>query len=125
MVAAARKRLPSLSFAVADAHELPFREHAFDDVLLFNVLPSVQHPQKVLNECARVLRKNGRLAVIALDAHDQLDVAKTYGHVHAGFKPSTLRKMLEKAELAVESCEVTSRERRAPHFQVVTAFASK
>jgi hypothetical protein len=33
--------------------------------------------------------------------------------------------MLQKAGLAVEACAITSRERRAPYFQVVTAYARK
>jgi ArsR family transcriptional regulator len=125
MVEAARRRLPSLAFELGDAHALPFRDHQFDDVLLFNVLPSAAHPAKVLSECARVLRKGGRVAIITLDAHDHLDVTSAYGHLHAGFKPSALRKLLDKSGLDVESCEVTSRERRAPHFSSVTAFALK
>jgi hypothetical protein len=32
---------------------------------------------------------------------------------------------LQKAGLDVEACGITSRERRAPYFQVVTASASK
>lgn len=125
MVEAARRRLPALTFELGDAHDLPFRDHQFDDVLLFNVLPSATHPSKVLAECARVLRKGGRAAIITLDAHDHLDVTSAYGHLHAGFKPSALRKLIDKSGLEVDSCEVTSRERRAPHFAVVTAFATR
>jgi len=33
--------------------------------------------------------------------------------------------LLEKAGLTVEQCAVTSREKRAPQFEVVTAFARK
>jgi len=33
--------------------------------------------------------------------------------------------MLQKAGLAVESCAVSSREKREPHFQVITAVAHK
>jgi ArsR family transcriptional regulator len=65
------------------------------------------------------------VAIITLDAHDHLDVTSAYGHLHAGFKPSALRKLIEKSGLEIDSCEVTSRERRAPHFSSVTAFATK
>jgi hypothetical protein len=33
--------------------------------------------------------------------------------------------MLAQAGLTVDACEVTSREHRQPHFQIVTAFARK
>lgn len=127
MIGAARARLkeqPNVRCEVASAEALPFPDHHFDDVLLFNVLASVQEPQRVVAEAARVLRRNGSLVVVTLDAHDHLDVAASYGHVHPGFRPSSLRKIVERAGLTVTSCEVTSRERRAPHFSVVTCTAS-
>ena len=36
-----------------------------------------------------------------------------------------MKRMLAQAGLAVDACEVTSREHRQPHFQIVTAFARK
>jgi hypothetical protein len=45
--------------------------------------------------------------------------------VQPGFRPATLRRLLQKAGLVVERCEITSRERREPHLNVVTALAHK
>jgi len=128
LIGAARDRLAKMAnirCEVGDAHALPFADGSFDQVLLFNVLTCAEHPAKVLAEAARVLRRRGTVAVITLDAHDHAAVTASYHHVHAGFRPATLKKQLEKAGLAVRQCEVTSRERRAPHFNVVTAFAEK
>src|SRR5262249_5250507 len=96
-----------------------------DTVLLFNVLTSARTPVRALAEAARVLRAGGDLTVVTLDAHPHGELTATYGHVQPGFKPATLRKWLTQSGLAVERCEVTSRERREPHFQVLTAFAHK
>jgi len=126
LIAAARARLSKMKnvrCAVADGHALPFADDSFDQVLLFNVLTCAEHPQKVIAEAARVTR--GTVAVITLDAHDHAAVTASYHHLHAGFRPNKLEKMLEKAGLSVRQCEVTSRERRSPHFNVVTAFATK
>jgi ArsR family transcriptional regulator len=79
----------------------------------------------VLSEAARVLRPDGTLAVVTLDAHDHADVTAAYGDVHAGFSPASLRRMLGRAGLEVEACDVSSRDPRPPAFRVVTAFASK
>jgi hypothetical protein len=33
--------------------------------------------------------------------------------------------MLQKVALVVDFCDITSREKRSPHFEIVTAFAQK
>jgi SAM-dependent methyltransferase len=128
MIDAARKRLGAISHVrcvVGDAHALPFGDARFDQVLLFNVLTQVQTPAKVVAEAARVLRPKGSLSIVVLEAHDHRDVTAAYHHLHAGFRPAALRKMLEREGLSIERCEVSSRERRPPNFRVVSAFAEK
>lgn len=44
---------------VADAQKLPFRDRSFDGVLCEVVLEHVAHPQRVIEECLRVLRPGG------------------------------------------------------------------
>ena len=128
LVDAARVRLAGHANArcrVADLKDLPFRDASFDQVLLLNVLPFLKQPGVALAQVARVLRPGGTLALVTLGEHAHLDVTSAYGHVHAGFSPAAIRRLLGKTGLAVETCDVTSRERRAPYFQVVTAFATK
>jgi len=128
LIDAARVRLAghaNVRAEVADLHALPFPDASFDQVLLLNVLTHLRAPAQALTELARVLRPGGRLALVTLAAHEHLEVTAAYGHVTAGFKPAEIRKLLEKAGLAVEQCAVTSREKRAPQFEVVTAFAEK
>jgi ArsR family transcriptional regulator len=128
LVDAARVRLAGHANArceVADLHDLPYANGSFDQVLLLNVLPFLKHPGPALVQAARVLRTGGTLALVTLAEHEHLDVTRAYGHAHAGFSPAAVRRLLGKAGLAVEACDVTSRERRAPYFQVVTAFATK
>jgi ArsR family transcriptional regulator len=126
LVDAARVRLagnPNARAEVADIGALPFADRSFDQALLLNVLTHLDGPPRALGELARVLRPGGRLALVTLAAHDHLDVTAGYGHVTAGFRPADVRRLLERAGLDVELCAVTSRERRAPFFEVVTAFA--
>ena len=128
VMAAARQRLGregNVRFAVGDLHELGFGEAQFDQVLLFNVLTYAHTPARVIAEAARVLRPGGDLVVVTLETHQQEDVVAAYQHVNNGFSVPALKKMLQKAGLAVESCAVSSREKREPHFQVITAVAHK
>lgn len=128
MVSAGRSRLRGLAnvrWLRGALEAMPVRDRSFDQVLLFNVLTHSTAPARVFAEAARTLRPGGELTLVTLDAHEHADVTAGYGHVRPGFKPAALRRLLGGAGLEVERCEVTSRERRQPSFQVVTAFARK
>ncbi len=128
MIQAAKERLGRYENAltlVADVHELPFRASSFDAVLLFHTLTYAEKPQRALEECARVLRPNGRVVALALDAHDQLEITAPYGERHAGFTPRVLKNLLTRAGLAVSFSEVACREAKKPHFEVVLSIAHK
>lgn len=128
MIEAARKRLAQHSHVeaeVADVEALPFRAASFDTVVLFHTLTYAEHPQRAVEECARVLRPSGRLVALTLDHHEHQELTKPYGERHPGFSPRAVRSMLTRAGLTVGSCEVASRETKKPHFQVVLATADK
>jgi ArsR family transcriptional regulator len=128
MVAAARARLAEHSnvhVLAGDVETIPTADAAFDQALLYNVLACVPQPARAVAELARVLRPGGRLVVVTLDAHEHGQVTAAYGHVHPGFKPAALRRLLARTDLVIERCEVTSRERRDPHFRIVTATAHR
>jgi ArsR family transcriptional regulator len=128
MVAAANRRLAgvrNVRCVVGDAAALPFDADAFDHVLLFNVLECVERPILALAEAERVLRPGGEVVVTALAKHTHGEATVEYGHVHAGFSPGHLHRMLKDAGLAVVACAVTSREKRPPRFGVITASARK
>ncbi len=110
---------------VADAHELPFPAASFDAVLVFHTLTYAERPAGVLKECARVLRRRGRIVVLCLDRHEQHEVMARYGERHAGFSPRKVRALLRGAGLEVVSSEVACREAKKPHLQVVLAIAEK
>jgi ubiquinone/menaquinone biosynthesis C-methylase UbiE/DNA-binding transcriptional ArsR family regulator len=128
VLAAARARLARVStvrYLLGELEAIPTRDARFDHVLLLNVLTSARQPARVIAEAARVLRAGGGLTLVTLDAHQHGDVTARYGHQHAGFKAVAVKRMLTQAALTVDACEVTSREHRQPHFQIVTAFARK
>jgi SAM-dependent methyltransferase len=128
MIEAARERLERFRHVrtqQADAHELPFRAASFDAVLLFHTLTYAMKPQRVLQECARVLRPSGRVVVLTLDAHDQRDLTAPYGELHAGFTPRVLKGLLTRAGLTVTFSDVACREAKKPHFEVALAIAEK
>jgi DNA-binding transcriptional ArsR family regulator len=128
VIAAAKKRLSRLSsvrFELGDMHALPFDEGSFDVVMLMNCLTYADSSETVLRESARVLRPDGALTGVTLKRHDHERVVSTFGHLNQGFQPDQLASQLAGVGLEVERCEVTSREKRPPHFEVITFHASR
>jgi ArsR family transcriptional regulator len=126
VIDAARQRLHQLAhlrFVCGDMHALPFDDASFDAVMLMNGLTYAERPRIAIREAARVLRAGGVLTGVTLAAHDQRDAVAAYGHVNDGFAPKRLARLLRDAELVVERCEVTHREPRPPHFEVITFHA--
>ncbi len=125
---AARERLiehENVRFSAGDLLELPFADAAFDQVMLFNVLTYARDPRRALKEAARVMRPGGLLAIVTLRAHEHASITAAYGHVIPGFDPKKLARMIARTGLTVDTCDVTSRERRKPYFEIVSAFAHK
>jgi ArsR family transcriptional regulator len=128
VIDAARRRLShndNVNLHVADMQALPFPDAAFDQVLMFNVLTYAVQPLAAVREAARVLRPGGDLALVTLDAHEHAEIAAAYDHAVPGFSGAAVAALLTRAGLAVDLCEVTSRERKKPYFRVVSAFAHK
>lgn len=128
VVDAAKARTSKIAHAtieLGDAHALPFDDESFDHVLLFHVLTYAKEPREVWREAGRVLRTGGRMVVVTLAEHEFLDATSAYGHIHGGFSPRRLRAHAKAAGLTLSRCNVTSRERRKPHYEVITAVAHK
>ncbi len=127
MLAAKRRlqHLRNVRFQVGDLHALPYDKQSFDHVLFMNTLSYAQDPKQAVVEAARVLRNDGTLAASVLNAHRHHALAKTYGHCEFGFKPTQLKDLFSACGFDVTFCDVTSREKRPPHFEVVTLYARR
>jgi ArsR family transcriptional regulator len=119
------RHLRSVSFHRADMHCMPFEDASFDQILLLAGLCYAREPDRVVAEAGRVLRPGGSLVAVTLKRHRQVERAARFGHVQPGFTKRRLREMFRAAGLGLDLCEATSRERRAPHFEVFTVHASK
>jgi ubiquinone/menaquinone biosynthesis C-methylase UbiE len=70
MIARARERLASGRYPhvkelhVMDGHDLAFADASFDCVVGQFVITLVAHPERVLSECARVVRPGGRIILV-------------------------------------------------------------
>jgi len=128
VVAAAAERLrrfANVEVREGDMHALPFADGSFDLVVLMHALTYAAKPAQAVAEAARVLKRGGRLLLSSLARHEHRAVVEAYGHVNLGFGDKDLRKFAEKAGLKIVSSETVTRERRPPHFEVISLIGVK
>ena len=76
-------------------------------------------------EAARVLRQGGRLLLTSLARHEHRGVVEAYGHVNLGFTEKDLRRFAEQGRARSRSCEIVTREKRPPHFEVLALIGAQ
>lgn len=121
-----RKRLSRFdgaSFQQADMHELPFEKASFDTILLMHALTYTEHPEIVLKECRRVLRKPGHILAVTLSRHLHRKAVEPYDHKNLGFEPEKLEKLARDNGFQVIHCAVSAVEKRQPNFSVISLHA--
>jgi len=119
------RKLENVEVREGDMHALPFAAAQFDLVVLMHALTYSEHPAQAVGEAARILRPDGRLLLSSLAKHEHRHTVESYGHVNLGFTEKELQKFVSKAGLELTSCETVTRERRPPHFEVITLMAHK
>jgi len=128
VVEAGRKRLANqnnVEFRIGDMHQLPFKDGEFDTVLLMHALTYTDQPEKVVSEASRVLKPGGKLLLVTLARHRHKKAVQTYNHSNLGFTPEQLQELADHNGLKVSHCDITTREKRPPHFAVLTLSAQR
>ena len=128
VVDAAAKRLrafTNVQVIPGDMQALELGEQRFDLVLMLHALTYAENPAKAVAEASRVLRPGGRLLAVTLGQHDHRTAVEPFDHRNLGFSGDQLRELASSAGLDVISCHQISRERKAPHFEVISLLARK
>lgn len=128
VVEAARKRLEpfkNVCVTEGDMHALKLGRKRFDLVLIMHALTHTDDPAKVMAEGARVLKPGGRLMATTLARHVHRAVVEPFDHRNLGFHVNELTRMASDCGLKVLECRRVSRERKPPHFEVLSLLAKK
>jgi len=128
VVSAARARLKpfrNVEVQLGDMHALELGARRFDLVLLMHALTYSEQPAKVIGEAARMLKPGGRLLATTLGRHAHRAAVEPFDHRNLGFRAEELREFAQDAGLKVIACERVTRERRPPHFEVLSLLAKK
>ena len=119
------KRYRNVEVREGDMHALAFDEGGFDLVVLMHALTYADRPAQAVAEAARVLRPGGRLLLTTLARHEHRSAVEAYGHVNLGFNERELRRFVDRAGLSLQSLNTVTREKRPPHFEVISLIALK
>jgi DNA-binding transcriptional ArsR family regulator len=119
------RRFRNVEVREGDMHALPFAEGEFDLVVLMHALTYADKPAQAVAEAARVLRHGGRLLLSSLARHEHQNVVQAYGHANLGFSDKDLRRFVSRAGLELLTAETVTREKRPPHFEVISLIARK
>ncbi len=119
------KKFRNVSVELGDMHALDLGTRRFDLVLLMHALTYSEAPLKAVTEATRMLKPGGRLLATTLVRHAHRAVVEPFDHRNLGFREDDLREFARKAGLKVLQCERITRERRPPHFEVLSLLAQK
>lgn len=96
---------------------LPYKNETFDEVRVYRIMEFMLYPQEVLQECHRVLKKNGRISIITPNIQSlrfwirplgrrYIKGIRNWGfeHFHSFYNIYTLRDAVELAGFRVQEC---------------------
>ncbi|MCZ6533305.1 MAG: metalloregulator ArsR/SmtB family transcription factor [SAR324 cluster bacterium] len=121
---AEREHRENVTFKEDRIENLREPDQSFDLAVFSQSLHHLKEPEAGLRHGQRVLRPGGRLVVFDLAPHQERWVIPKLGHVHLGFAPEELERMLRGSGLVEVKLEQVL-QRRGEVFRVVLASGLK
>ena len=121
LLTVARRRIgdhPKVTIQKENCMATSFPSEAIDSIFMPNLIHFIESPSTLLQECYRILRKNGTLVIVTFTDHGMklwekikmgLHFVKTWGkppaHTHS-FSPEELASMMKDAGFAIKTSKV-------------------
>lgn len=122
---AQRSGLKNIEFRLGDLEEVPLPDASVDLALFSQSLHHALHPQKAVQEAARILKPGGRIVILDLQRHTFEEARELYADVWLGFTQVEILDFLKKARFRNAEVSLVHRETEAPHLETLLAVAEK
>lgn len=122
---AARHGVKNIDYRLGDMEEIPIADGEADLVFFSQSLHHALHPERALQEAARILAPGGRVVVLDLLKHRFEEAREMYADEWLGFGEAELETALQNAGFVHIETTVVDKEADAPQFQTLLAVAAK
>lgn len=122
---AARHGAARIEYRLGDMEELPIDAASVDIAFFSQSLHHALHPQRAIEEAARILRPGGRVVILDLIKHRFEEARELYADEWLGFGEAELESMLDKAGFGNLYTAIVHKETEAPQFQTLLALGTK
>ena len=122
---AQRNGVKNIDYRLGDMEEIPIANAEVDVVFFSQSLHHALHPDRALEEAARILTLNGRIVILDLARHRFEEAREMYADEWLGFTEAELESMLQKAGFHNIATSVVDKDPEQPQFQTLLAVADK
>jgi ArsR family transcriptional regulator len=122
----ARKHgITNLEYRLGDLEEVPIETGTVDLAFLSQALHHARHPERAITEAWRILKPEGRVAILDLNRHHFEEAREMYADLWLGFTELELEQYLRKAGFEKLETAIVHREDEAPHFETILVIGEK
>jgi ArsR family transcriptional regulator len=122
---AARHGIRNIDYRLGDMEEIPIADGEVELVFFSQSLHHALHPERALQDAARILLPGGRIVVLDLLKHRFEEAREMYADEWLGFSEAELESMLENAGFVNVETVVVDKESETPQFQTLLGLATK
>lgn len=122
---ALRHGVGNVEYRLGDMEEIPIDDHSVDLAIFSQSLHHALHPDRAIEEAARILVPGGRIVILDLVKHRFEEARELYADEWLGFTETELETMLEKAGLTEIQTSIVHKDPETPQFQTLLAVATK
>ena len=122
---AQRNGVKNIDYRLGDMEELPIANAEVDVVFFSQSLHHALHPERALEEAARILTPGGRVVILDLAKHRFEEAREMYADERLGFTEAELESMLQKAGFQNIYTSIVDKDPEQPQFQTLLAVGDK